>query len=255
MLLKIENLRVEVEGREILHDINFTLPKGEVHALLGPNGSGKTSLVMTIMGFEKFKVTKGRIIFKGEDITHLPVYERAKMGIGLGFQRPPVVRGVKTRQLIEMAAQTQNRKVNVEALAEKLHLEEFLERDINLGFSGGEMKRSELVQLLAQDPQLVMLDEPESGVDLKNIALLGKVINELLERELEPKQKESIKEMKSKRKKSALIITHTGHILNFVPADKGHVLIEGHLVCSGNPKEILKTVEKYGYEECAKCLR
>ncbi len=252
-MLRIERLKVEVGGKEVLHGINLHLPKGEVHALMGPNGSGKTTLIMTVMGFEGYKVTQGRIYFKGVDITHLPVYERARMGIGLAFQRPPVVRGIKTRQLIEMCAM--GREVDVEEIAAALNFTEFLDRDVNLGFSGGEMKRSELVQLMAQEPELVLLDEPESGVDLVNIALLGRAINRLLGRELEPQEGTSLKELRKRYARSALIITHTGHILDYVPADKGHVLINGHLVCSGNPEEILHTVEKYGYEECAKCLR
>jgi len=208
---------------------------------------------MAIMGFERYKVTRGRILFKGEDVTHLPLYERARRGMGLAFQRPPVVRGVKTRQLVEMCARVED--VDVDAIARELHCEGFLDRDVNLGFSGGEMKRSELVQLMAQDPDLVLLDEPESGVDLENVALLGNAINRLLERELEPKEDESLRERKIRRRKSALVITHTGYILDYVVADRGHVLIDGHIVCSGNPKEILRTVEKFGYEECARCLR
>ncbi len=252
-MLRVKGLRVEVEGHEVLHGIGMHLPVGEVHALLGPNGSGKTTLIMAIMGFERYKVTRGHILFKGEDVTHLPLYERARRGMGLAFQRPPVVRGVKTRQLVEMCAGVED--VDVDAIARELHCEEFLDRDVNLGFSGGEIKRSELVQLTAQDPDLVLLDEPESGVDLENVALLGSAINRLLERELEPKRDESLKERKIKRRKSALVITHTGHILDYVVADRGHVLMDGHIVCSGNPKEILRTVEKFGYEECARCLR
>ncbi len=252
-MLKIEGLKVEVEDREVLHGIDLHLPVDEVHALMGPNGSGKTTLIMAVMGFERYRITQGRIIFKGKDVTSLPLFERARLGMGLAFQRPPVVRGVKTRQLIEMCAG--KRHVDVDAIAQTLNCEEFLYRDVNLGFSGGEMKRSELVQLMAQDPDLVLLDEPESGVDLENIVLLGNAINRLLERDLEPKIEESIRERKARRRKSALIITHTGHILDYVVADKGHVLIEGHLICSGNPKEILRTIERFGYEECARCLR
>lgn len=251
-MLQVKDLRVEVEGHEVLHDVNLHLPIGEVHALLGPNGSGKTTLIMAIMGFERYKVTHGSILFKGEDVTHLPPYERARRGMGLAFQRPPVVRGVKTRQLVEMCARVKD--VDVDAIARELHCEEFLDRDVNLGFSGGETKRSELLQLMAQNPDLVLLDEPESGVDLENVALLGSAINRLLERELKPKE-ESFKERKKKRRKSAIVITHTGYILDYVVADRGHVLIDGHIVCSGNPKEILRTVEKFGYEECARCLR
>ncbi len=253
MMLKVENLRVEVEGKEILHGVSLFVKEGEVVALMGPNGSGKTTLIMTIMGFSGYKVTEGRIIFKGIDITHLPVYERVKLGIGLAFQRPPVIKGVKTRQIIEIAASARGRKVDVYELAKELDFVDFLDRDVNDGFSGGEMKRSEILQLLAMDPDLLLLDEPESGVDLESISLLGKAINKILMRDVEPPPDKSMKEMKSKRK-SALIITHTGHILNYVDADRGYVLIDGRIACEGNPREILKTVEKYGYGECLKCV-
>ena len=253
-MLKIENLKVEVGGKEILHGIELEVKDGEVVALMGPNGSGKTTLIMTIMGFSGYKVTAGKIYFKGQDITNLPVYERVKLGIGLAFQRPPVIKGVKTRQIVEIAASARNKKVNVEELAKKLNFLDFLDRDVNDNFSGGEMKRSEILQMLAMDPDLLLLDEPESGVDLESISLLGRAINEILLREIEPKPDKSIKDVKNERKKSALIITHTGHILNYVVADKGYVMIGGKIACSGNPLEILRTVEKYGYGECVRCL-
>ncbi len=253
MMLKIEKLRVEVEGREILHGVSLHVKEGEVVALMGPNGSGKSTLIMTVMGFSGYKVTEGRIIFKGIDITHLPVYERVKLGIGLAFQRPPVIKGVKTKQIVEIAAAARGRRVDVYELARELEFEDFLERDVNDGFSGGEMKRSEILQLLAMDPDLLLLDEPESGVDLESIGLLGKVINKILMRDVEPPPDKSLKEIKSHRK-SALIITHTGHILKYVDADRGYVLIDGKIACSGNPREILRTVEKYGYGECLKCV-
>ena len=253
-MLKIEGLKVNVEGKEILHGIDLEVPEGKVVTLMGPNGSGKTTLIMTIMGFSGYEVTSGRIIFKGRDITHLPVHERAKMGIGLAFQRPPVIRGVKTRQIVEIAASVRGKEVDPYELAQEVNMEEFLDREVNLGFSGGEMKRSEILQLMAMDPDLLLLDEPESGVDLESIGLLGRAINKILGRNIEPIEGKSIKELKAARKKSALIITHTGHILNYIDADIGYVLIKGKVVCSGNPLEILRTIEKYGYKECEKCL-
>lgn len=253
-MLKIENLKVRVAGKEILHGINLEVPKGKVITLMGPNGSGKTTLIMTIMGFSGYEVVEGKIWFKGVDITNLPVYERVKLGIGLAFQRPPVIRGVKTKQIVEIAASARGREVDPLELARKVNMEDFLERDVNDGFSGGEMKRSEILQLMAMDPDLLLLDEPESGVDLESIALLGSAINRILGREIEPTPDKSIKEVKREHTKSALIITHTGHILNYVNADLGYVLINGRIVCSGNPRDILRTVEKYGYKECERCL-
>lgn len=242
-MLEIKNLKVTVENEEILHGVNLTIDTGETHVLFGPNGSGKTTLLMTIMGFPKFKVTGGSIFFKGEDITHLPVDERARRGIGISFQRPPVVRGVKTRDMVLASMKEANPEL-VTTLANKTDLADFLDREINYGFSGGEIKRSELMQLLAQKPELALLDEPESGVDLENIALIGKLINELLEKS----------NPMNARNAMGLIITHTGHILDYVNARNGYIMIDGTIGCMGDPHEILTEIKKNGYEECAKCV-
>jgi len=169
--LSIEQLKVEVEGREILHNVSLEMKLGETHVLFGPNGSGKTTLLMAIMGFPKYRITKGKIIFKGQDITTLPLDERARLGIGMSFQRPPVVRGVKMRDMVAACLRGREQEESISQLAEKADLADFLDREINYGFSGGEIKRSELMQLLAQRPTLTLIDEPESGVDLVNIAL------------------------------------------------------------------------------------
>jgi len=173
-VLRIEGLQVKIGDREVLGQINLEIKPGETHILFGPNGSGKTSLLMTIMGYPQYKVTAGKIFFKDVDITGLPVDERAKLGIGMSFQRPPTIHGLKTRQMVEICG---NGKAEVEKLARKLNFTDFLERDINAGFSGGEIKRSELLQLMAQNPDLLLFDEPESGVDLENISLIGNAIS------------------------------------------------------------------------------
>jgi Fe-S cluster assembly ATP-binding protein len=244
-MLEIKNLSVAVEGKEILHDVNLNIGDGETHVLFGPNGSGKTTLLMAIMGFPRYQVTKGKIIFKGKDITKTPVDERARLGIGISFQRPPVVRGVKTRDMVSASLGEKRDETTINKLAERANLTEFLDRDINYGFSGGEIKRSELMQLLAQKPELSLLDEPESGVDLVNIALIGELINELLEKGCPI----------LKRKCMGLIITHTGHILDYVNARTGYVMLDGRVVCHGDPHEILASIKEKGYEECAKCVR
>ncbi len=252
ILLHIEELKVEVGGKEILKDVNFLLPAGETHILFGPNGSGKTSLMMTIMGFSGYKVTHGKISFKGVDITYMPIHERAKLGIGVLFQRPPTINGLKTRHLVEVCAG--GREIDVDELAEQMNFSDFLERDVNHNLSGGEIKRSEILQLSAQKPDLVLLDEPESGVDLESMALLGENINLLLERGITPSSTGlSHKVQSEKRIKSALVITHTGHILDYVTADKGHILYNGVMCCSKNAREILKWIGEYGYEECIRC--
>ncbi len=242
MSLIINELSVEVGGREVLHDINMEIRPGETHVLFGKNGSGKTSLLMAIMGFSRYRITKGSIFFKGSDITHLPINERAAMGVGMSFQRPPTIRGLKTRDLVELLSRHNGGET--EAHAESLHFTDFLDRDINQGLSGGEIKKSELLQLMAQNPDLILLDEPESGVDLENIALIGKVIKKLLQ-----------KNLRRLRVKSGLIITHTGLILNYLEADRGYLLLDGRMKCHGNPREMFNTICNLGYEECAKCQR
>jgi len=250
-MLQIEELKVEVGGKTILNNVNMEIPKGETHILFGPNGSGKTSLMMTIMGFSGYNVTHGKIIFKGEDITNMPINDRALMGIGVSFQRPPTIHGLKTREIVEIC--DVNRTADVVELAKQLNFEDFLDRDVNRNFSGGEIKRSELLQLMAQQPDLVLLDEPESGVDLESIILIGETINSLLYRGVGCPQERPHKEIFSGRTKSALVITHTGHILDYISAERGQVLYSGVMCCTRNAREILKWIREYGYEECVRC--
>jgi Fe-S cluster assembly ATP-binding protein len=240
-MLHIEDLHVKVGDREVLHDINLHIEEGETHVLLGPNGSGKTTLLMTIMGFTSYSITEGKIIFKGEDVTAMKAHERAQRGIGMLFQRPPTISGLKLGKML--TAISRLKETNIPELAKSVHMDKFLERDINKGFSGGEIKRSEVLQLMIQNPDFVMLDEPESGVDLENISLIGTAIGSLLE-----KEKHLIK-----RKKSGLVITHTGFILDYIDADKGHVMCDGEIKCHGNPREILKDIKQRGYKECLEC--
>jgi Fe-S cluster assembly ATP-binding protein len=240
-MLEIEELTVSVEGKELLKDINLSIAEGETRMLFGENGSGKTSLLMAIMGLGPYKIESGRILFKGQDITHLPANERAGRGIGIMFQRPPTIRGLKVKQMLEIIEHDGG---DVDELAGSLNFTEFLERDLNLGFSGGELKRAELLQLLAQDPDLILLDEPESGVDLVNISLIGNAIGTLLQ-----------KDVHKERKKAGLIITHSGHILDYVEADRGCVLVNKTIWCTGNPHEILKGIRERGYEGCLTCQR
>ena len=244
-ILNVRQLSVGVEGKEILHDIDLEIKSGETHVLFGPNGSGKSTLLMAIMGFPRYQISKGNIIFKGRDITMLPMDERARLGIGISFQRPPVVRGVRTHDMVAACLRERGNEESISQLAEKAGLADFLDREINYGFSGGEIKRSEMMQLLSQNPDLALLDEPESGVDLVNIALIGELINELLEKNRRIRD----------RRHAGLIITHTGHILDYVNARTGYVMFDGRIICEGDPHEILATIKEKGYEECAKCVK
>ncbi len=244
-LLEIVDLHVEVGGKEILKGINFSINPGEVHVLLGPNGSGKSTLINAIVGNPTVKVTKGKICFKGKDITDMPTHERIKMGIGIAFQHPPKIRGVKLRDLLEKMASKLGNKTDIEKIASLVKMQGYLDRDINVGFSGGELKRSEILQLLIQSPELALLDEPDSGVDVENLTVIANAINELCELNLKPIM----------RTKAAILVTHLGYILNYVKADRAHVLLNGKIACSGKPSEILEQVMEHGFERCVKCLQ
>ena len=241
-MLKIEDLWVSVGDKQVLKGVNFSMKYGEINMLFGPNGAGKTSFMMTLMGFPRYKIEQGKIYFKGEDITAKDIYDRAQLGLGVSFQRPPTVRGVTLRRIIEIITNDKANRENIIENIEKLNLSGHLDRGLNDGFSGGEMKRSELLQLMVQRPDLVLIDEPESGVDIENIAIVGDAINSLL-------GKDKVKDPK----RGAIIITHTGYILDFVNADKGYIIFDGNLVCGGNPRDILSEIKKYGYRRCAEC--
>lgn len=234
MLLEIKNLSVKAQGKLILKDIHLDIEEGEIAVLFGPNGSGKTTLIKTIMGLGDYRLTDGQIIFDGKKLNGLPTEERVKLGLGLMYQQPPKIRGVRLSQIASFLSKD---KARIEELSNRLSLKEHLNRDINLDFSGGEIKRSELFQLLLQDPKLLLLDEPESGVDLENISIMGDVLNEYLRR----------------KGKSALIITHTGYILDYIKSKKGCMMIGGKLWCVGDPKEMFKTIREKGYEKCKEC--
>ncbi len=245
-MLRLVNLGVEVDGRKILENVNLYIQKGQTFVLFGPNGSGKSSLLMSVIGNPKYKVYDGRIIFKGEDITDLPTNERVKRGMGIAFQNPPKIGGVKLIDVLRHCAKLGGTEDKIEKYAKLLGMEDFLNRELNVGFSGGEVKRAELLQLLLLNPDFVMLDEPDSGVDLENIALIGKAIRKLLERDKSAEE----------RSKAGIIITHAGHILEYVDADYGVILYKGRIVCMGNPFDLLNDISEFGYEGCVKrCLR
>ncbi|HON81831.1 MAG TPA: ABC transporter ATP-binding protein [Methanoregulaceae archaeon] len=242
-MLDIEDLSVKIGDREVLHDINLHIGVGETHVLMGPNGSGKTTLLRTIMGFAGLEVTEGSITFKGQDITHLPIHERAHLGMGMQFQRPPTIAGLKLGKLLQVTSGGNTQMVGESAAY--LRMDALLDRAINQGFSGGEIKRSEVLQLMVQKPDFVMLDEPESGVDLENISLIGNAIARLLDKDVHIVN----------RKRSGLVITHTGYILDYLDADFGHVMCDGVFRCHGNPREILKVIKTSGYKECLVCQK
>ncbi len=246
-MIEMKNLTVSVEGKKILNGVNLTIEDGETVVLFGPNGSGKTSLLKTIMGMPQYKVESGNIIYRGNEITARSLDERARLGIGMVYQNPPAVRGVRLKEILRICMEKNGtyKEERISEAAEKLNLTDFLDRDINLGFSGGEIKRSELLQLFSQNPGFVMLDEPDSGVDLVNINLVGRVINELLEKD----------KRKDKRIKAGLIITHAGYILDYVNADRAYVMLDGTITCSGNPRDVLADIRTKGFKGCMQCRK
>lgn len=247
-MLEIKNLHVKIESKEILHGINLTIPDGEVHALLGSNGSGKTTLMMTIMGYPEYEVTKGEIIINGKDILDLDITERAKLGIGISQQRPPTIKGVKLRQILDFFIESNSkRKEYIDIMVEKFNMDKFLDRDINSDLSGGEIKRSELFQVMASLPKFLMLDEPDSGIDPEQLAIIGGVINECLR--IKDHRGPTIK------RNTSLIITHLGNILDYVHVDCAHLLLEGSIRCNGNAMIMLNQIKKAGYEYCIRCQK
>jgi Fe-S cluster assembly ATP-binding protein len=239
-VLEVRDLVVSAGERPVLQGVSLSILPGEVHVLLGPNGSGKTTLLMAVMGMPGYRVSAGSIRLHGEDVTGLGADERARRGIALSFQRPPAVRGVAARTLLGLLLERRGAPAGtLEELAEVVAAGGLLDRDLNLGLSGGEIKRSELLQLLALDPALSLFDEPESGVDLDGIALVGAGMRRLLAGD----------------GKCALIVTHTGHILREVTADRGHVLVRGQIVCRGEPGALFADVRSHGYEGCLTCAR
>jgi Fe-S cluster assembly ATP-binding protein len=228
-MLEIRDLTVEVDGRRILNGVNLKVGRGEKHVLFGPNGSGKTSLVLTILGFPQYKVLSGSILFEGVELVGKPIHERARLGLGVVFQKPPVIRGVRLGEILHYLG-------GDSSLLHLLNLpEEFMNRELNVGFSGGEIRRTEILQVLAQKPTLAIFDEPDSGLDVENLEIAGRAIDQFL------------------RDRAGIIITHLGHILRYVQADFAHVMLNGRIVCSGPPSKILAQILKEGYKWCETC--
>jgi len=236
-LLEIENLTVAIDDEPLLSNINLTVAPGEIHIVFGPNGTGKSSLIKAIMGLPPYRVTSGDVRFEGESILGLPIDERARLGIGLAFQQPPAVRDVSLSALGKALGIEKNR---LDAEAAGLGMGEHINRGLNDGFSGGEQKRSELLQLLLQRPKLLLIDEPESGVDVDSLKLLTAVIERLFQRDLPIRE----------RTVGGIIVTHTGSVLKHLHATRGYVLVNGRIICSGAPLDIFDQISANGFGNC-----
>ncbi len=238
--LEVEGLSVKIGEKKILNNINIRLEAGERSFIFGPNGSGKSTLLKTIMGIPPYEVVAGSIQYRGQKITDLDVYERAKLGVTMAFQQPPDIRGVKLSQLLKLClGKKRKEEFNADEMdaIERFKLREFLDRDTNVGFSGGERKRAEMLQILFMRPSLVLLDEPDSGVDIDSLRLLSVELESYL----------------SVSKASALIITHKGDILEYVKAERACVIMDGMNYCYPDPKMIYEEIRRGGYEHCLSC--
>ncbi|HUQ40127.1 MAG TPA: Fe-S cluster assembly ATPase SufC [Acidimicrobiales bacterium] len=240
-LFEIEGLHVSVEGTEILRGVDLTVGAGEVHALMGPNGSGKSTLANTLLGNKDYEVTAGRILFKGEDITTWPTDVRGKAGIFLAFQYPEEIAGVPVIQFLRQALSAR-KGIDLSILELRLSIMEWMkrldmdpafgDRYLNEGFSGGEKKRNEILQMAILEPELAILDETDSGLDIDALRVVAAGVQEV--RAARPEL-------------GVLLITHYQRILEVLTPDTVHVLIGGRIAESGGP-ELARRLEAEGYE-------
>ena len=240
-ILKIENLTVEVAGKTILKDFNLEIKSGEIHAIMGPNGTGKSTLTKVIMGDPNYKIVKGKIIYNGKIINKMPVNERAKLGIFLGMQMPLAIEGVTNADFLRSALRTKEGDKfkllsfikEVDSLTKKLHMNsEMIHRGINDGFSGGERKKNEILQMRILKPDVVLLDEIDSGLDVDSLKLVG----------------ENVMDYYHEKKPAILLVTHYQRLLDYIEPDFIHIMKDGHIVLSGNKNLALK-IEDEGYDK------
>lgn len=231
-MLAFKGVSVTVGGHIVLRDLDLTIMPGELHVLMGPNGSGKSSLLAAAMGLEGYRVTDGDIVFDGRSVLDLPSDARAKLGMGLAFQHPPALDGVTYAAFAKAIGAQQI----LGEEADRLDLADFENRELNVGFSGGETKRSEVLKLLLQAPRMLMFDEPESGVDLEHVAVVGRAIK----RAVSTPTADGLQ-------RAGIVITHTGLILDHVDTAHGHIMNEGRLVHSGDAHALFRHIQAHGY--------
>ncbi|SFD49765.1 Iron-regulated ABC transporter ATPase subunit SufC [Bacillus sp. OV194] len=239
--LKIENLRVSIDDKEIIKGLNLEINGGEIHAIMGPNGTGKSTLSSALMGHPKYEVTDGNVTFDGENLFEMEVDERAKAGLFLAMQYPSEVSGITNADFLRSAINARREEGQeislmkfIRELDKKMELLEmdnaFAHRYLNEGFSGGEKKRNEILQLMMIEPKIAILDEIDSGLDIDALKVVAKGINEMRNPEF-----------------GCLIITHYQRLLNYITPDKVHVMMQGRIVKSGGP-ELAQRLEAEGYD-------
>ena len=241
-VLEIDDLHVAVEGKEILQGVSLAVPAGGLHALMGPNGSGKSTLAATLLGNPGYEVTAGRILFQGEDVTALSTNERAARGLFLGFQHPEEIPGVSVLNFLRQAMSARKGIEDFSVLevrmavldwAKRLGMDSrFIERYLNEGFSGGEKKRNEILQMAVMEPDFAVLDETDSGLDIDALGVVARGIDAV--REARPQL-------------GILLITHYRRILEHLTPDAVHILLDGRIVASGG-RELADRLEREGFD-------
>ena len=239
VFLEVKDLHVSVEGKEILKGLNLTIKKGETHALMGPNGSGKSTFALAVMGHPKYEITGGSVTFKGQDLLDMSTDERANLGLYLGFQHPHAISGLSTLSFLlaslkgrtgEAPSAPKLIKQARQAFKDLNMNPSFINRYVNEGFSGGERKKNEVLQMMLLKPDIAILDEPDSGLDIDALKDVASGVNKLKEEDM-----------------GVLIITHYQRILNYIKPDFVHVFVNGRIVESGNAG-LAQQLEENGYE-------
>lgn len=239
--LKIEDLHVKIEDKEIVKGFNLEINGGEIHAVMGPNGTGKSTLASAIMGHPNYEITKGTVTFNGEDVLDMEVDERAKVGLFLAMQYPSEISGVTNSDFLRTAINARREEGDeiplmkfIKKMDKQMDLldidESFAQRYLNEGFSGGEKKRNEILQLMMIEPKIAILDEIDSGLDIDALKVVAKGVNQMRKPEF-----------------GGLIITHYQRLLNYITPDKVHVMMQGRIVKSGGP-ELAQRLEAEGYD-------
>ncbi|OIJ18857.1 Fe-S cluster assembly ATPase SufC [Anaerobacillus alkalidiazotrophicus] len=239
--LTVKDLRVAIEGKEILKGFNIEVKGGEIHAIMGPNGTGKSTLASSLMGHPKYEVTSGEVSFNGKDLLEMEVDERAREGLFLAMQYPSEISGITTADFLRSAINAKRGEGNeislmkfIRQLDEKMNIlemdEEYSQRYLNEGFSGGEKKRNEILQLLMTEPKIAILDEIDSGLDIDALKVVANGVNAMRGEEF-----------------GCLIITHYQRLLNYIKPDFVHVMMQGRIVKSGGP-ELAERLEAQGYD-------
>jgi len=243
--LEIKNLHVSIDGKEILKGVDLTVEQGEIHAIMGPNGTGKSTLAYTLMGHPNYTVTEGEVFFKGQNVLELEPDERSRLGIFLAFQYPVAIPGVTVANFLRTAINAGRRAINPEdkgmpipefrkLLKEKMDLlrmdHNFAGRYLNDGFSGGEKKRAEILQMATLKPEIAILDETDSGLDIDALRVVAEGVNALMNKDM-----------------GVLVITHYQRLLNYIKPDYVHIMLDGRIVESGGP-DLALHLEDQGYD-------